>query len=85
MRIFFGLRLFSMFDRLVELHYIMKIETIGDCYIAAGGMLETGADGFYQVRGPGVGPIKEWSRGEGAFHLLKDWTACYLHISDRPR
>ena len=46
-----------MFDRLVELHCIMKVETIGDCYIAAGGMLETGADGFYQVRGP-VG--QEW-------------------------
>ena len=44
-----------MFDRLVELHCIMKVETIGDCYIAAGGMLETGADGFYQVRGPSQG------------------------------
>ena len=44
-----GLRLFSVFDRLVELHCIMKVETVGDCYIAAGGMFETGADGFYQV------------------------------------
>ena len=68
MRIFVGLRLFSMFDRLVELHYIMKIETIGDCYIAAGGMLETGADGFYQVReAEEVGAIEEGSRGEGGF------------------
>ena len=40
-----------MFDRLVEVHNIMKVETIGDCYIVAGGMLESGADGFYQVCG----------------------------------
>ncbi|GAX80675.1 hypothetical protein CEUSTIGMA_g8110.t1 [Chlamydomonas eustigma] len=41
--------LFSMFDYLVEYHNIMKVETIGDCYIVAGGIMEIDSQGFYQM------------------------------------
>ncbi|GAX80677.1 hypothetical protein CEUSTIGMA_g8112.t1 [Chlamydomonas eustigma] len=51
----FPFRLFTMFDYLVQHHnimYIMKMETIGDCYIVAGGIIESDGQGFYQVRMP---------------------------------
>jgi hypothetical protein len=38
-----------MFDYLVEYHNIMKVDTIGDCYIVAGGVMESDGHGFYQV------------------------------------
>ncbi|GAX75796.1 hypothetical protein CEUSTIGMA_g3239.t1 [Chlamydomonas eustigma] len=45
-------QLFTMFDYLADHHKVHKIDTAGDCYIAAGGI--TGAEedegGFYEVR-----------------------------------
>ena len=38
-----------MFDFLVDHHKVMKVETAGDCYIVAGGIMETDDEGFYQV------------------------------------
>jgi predicted membrane protein len=47
----FMCRLFTMFDYLADYHKVHKIDTAGDCYIAAGGI--TGAEedegGFYEV------------------------------------
>jgi hypothetical protein len=40
-----------MFDNLMEHHNVYKFETIGDCYIVAGGVMEHDAEGFLQVRG----------------------------------
>ena len=32
-------RLFTMFDKLCDHHKVQKVETAGDCYIVAGGIL----------------------------------------------
>ncbi len=40
-----------MFDLLVEHHAVFKVETIGDCYIVAAGIMETDSEGFFQVGG----------------------------------
>lgn len=38
--------LFTSFDELVDLHGCYKVETAGDCYIAATGLMSTDQDGF---------------------------------------
>ncbi len=40
-----------MFDYLVDHHKVQKVETAGDCYIVAGGIMAADDEGFYQVRG----------------------------------
>ncbi|KAL6753648.1 guanylate cyclase [Haematococcus lacustris] len=42
-------RLFTEFDELVEQHGIYKVETIGDCFMCAGGLVSRDADGFNSV------------------------------------
>ena len=43
-----------MFDNLVDHHKVHKVETAGDCYIVAGGIIQPDDDGFYdlEVGGP---------------------------------
>ena len=41
--------LFTKFDALVEQHGVYKVETIGDCYMVAGGLIGTDRDGFRSV------------------------------------
>jgi class 3 adenylate cyclase len=41
--------LFGRFDRLLSIHKVQKVETAGDCYIVAAGVLAVGADGFSEV------------------------------------
>ncbi|GIL69648.1 hypothetical protein Vretifemale_565 [Volvox reticuliferus] len=41
--------LFITFDRLVEQHHVYKVETIGDCYMVCGGLVEEDAEGFRSV------------------------------------
>ena len=38
-----------MFDKLVDHHKVQKVETAGDCYIIAGGILRPSDDGFYDL------------------------------------
>ena len=38
-----------MFDNLVDHYKVQKVETAGDCYIVAGGILRPGEDGFYDL------------------------------------
>ncbi|KAG2489709.1 hypothetical protein HYH03_011816 [Edaphochlamys debaryana] len=47
--------LFTVFDQLVEAHGLYKVETIGDCYMVAGGLMEQDAEGFRSVA-EGVDP-----------------------------
>jgi len=42
-------RLFSIFDMLVGMHGVQKVETAGDCYIVACGVLSRDREGFQQV------------------------------------
>jgi class 3 adenylate cyclase len=39
----------SIFDRLVEVHGVHKVETAGDCYIVSAGVAATRPDGFLHV------------------------------------
>jgi hypothetical protein len=39
----------SLFDELVEVHGVHKVETAGDCYIVSAGAVATGHDGFLHV------------------------------------
>mmetsp|Transcript_21429 Transcript_21429/g.55815 ORF Transcript_21429/g.55815 Transcript_21429/m.55815 type:complete len:1059 (+) Transcript_21429:129-3305(+) len=46
--------LFSLFDRLTDVHKVHKVETAGDCYIVGGGIMSTGdqtTNGFQCVMG----------------------------------
>ncbi|GFH19270.1 guanylate cyclase domain-containing protein [Haematococcus lacustris] len=38
--------LFTRFDELVDLYQIHKVETAGDCFVAAGGLMTLDEDGF---------------------------------------
>jgi len=38
-----------MFDNLVDHHKVHKVETAGDCYIVAGGIIQPDDDGFYDL------------------------------------
>lgn len=40
---------FSKLDALVDIYKVYKVETIGDCYMVAGGLMQHDADGFVGV------------------------------------
>ncbi|KAG2454613.1 hypothetical protein HYH02_000454 [Chlamydomonas schloesseri] len=42
--------LFASFDSLLDAHGVYKVETIGDCYVVAGGLVEEDEDGMAAVR-----------------------------------
>ena len=42
--------LFSQFDRLTDMYGVQKIETAGDCYVAATGILKDDNEGFSVIR-----------------------------------
>ncbi|GFR46779.1 hypothetical protein Agub_g8408 [Astrephomene gubernaculifera] len=48
--------LFTLFDALVERHKVYKVETVGDCYMVCGGLVEEDAEGFRCVK-QGVDPL----------------------------
>ncbi|GFR41994.1 hypothetical protein Agub_g2807 [Astrephomene gubernaculifera] len=43
--------LYSRLDTLLDVYGVYKVETIGDCYMVAGGLMARDADGFMTVRG----------------------------------
>ncbi|GIL58011.1 hypothetical protein Vafri_13200 [Volvox africanus] len=45
--------LYLRLDTLLDVYGVYKVETIGDCYMVAGGLMIRDADGFMAVRGPG--------------------------------
>jgi adenylate cyclase len=50
--------LFTSFDRLAMQHGLEKIKTIGDCYMVAGGLLETGSDHAARVADMALGILE---------------------------
>ncbi|KAG2424076.1 hypothetical protein HYH02_015232 [Chlamydomonas schloesseri] len=45
--------LFSRFDAMLDYYRVYKVETIGDCYVVAGGLIHEDEDGMAAVRGEG--------------------------------
>ncbi|PNG99961.1 Guanylate cyclase soluble subunit beta-2, partial [Tetrabaena socialis] len=45
--------LFVRFDSVLDAYGVYKVETIGDCYVVAGGLVYEDADGMAAVRGSG--------------------------------
>lgn len=43
-------KLFSRFDALLDLYGVYKVETIGDCYVVAGGLISRNDTGMMEVR-----------------------------------
>ncbi|KAG2439199.1 hypothetical protein HXX76_004562 [Chlamydomonas incerta] len=43
--------LYSRYDRMLDQHGVFKVETIGDCYFVAGGLIREDEDGMAAVRG----------------------------------
>ena len=41
--------MFKAFDGMCEIYNVYKVETVGDCYVAAAGLLEKDDDGFMQI------------------------------------
>ncbi|PNH03104.1 Guanylate cyclase soluble subunit beta-2 [Tetrabaena socialis] len=48
--------LFVRFDELLDAHGVYKVETIGDCYVVAGGLVHEDAGGMSAVRDSGEDP-----------------------------
>ena len=38
--------LYSRYDQLLDTWGVYKVETVGDCYVVAGGLIQTDRDGF---------------------------------------
>ena len=54
--------LFTRFDCLCDIYGVYKVETIGDCFMAVGGLITVDGEGFKAVRGDG---------SEDELHALK--------------
>ena len=54
--------LFTGFDRLVKVHRVHKVETAGDCYIVAGGVVNDDGNGFFSVAQGSSSPAENAKR-----------------------
>ncbi|GFH29403.1 guanylate cyclase domain-containing protein [Haematococcus lacustris] len=41
--------LYSAYDHLVDKHGVYKLETVGDCYVVVGGLMQKDAEGFVAI------------------------------------
>ncbi|GIM05972.1 hypothetical protein Vretimale_10384, partial [Volvox reticuliferus] len=46
--------LYSRYDKMLDKYGVFKVETIGDCYFVAGGLMHEDEDGMVAVRGEGT-------------------------------
>ncbi|KAG2430669.1 hypothetical protein HYH02_013667 [Chlamydomonas schloesseri] len=50
-------QLYSRFDAMIDIYKIYKVETIGDCYMVAGGLVHYDDDGYKSVISGGEDPL----------------------------
>ncbi|MEW5305777.1 MAG: hypothetical protein WDW36_008295 [Sanguina aurantia] len=64
--------LYSELDDLVDRHNVYKVETAGDCYIVAGGLLSYDDDGFLAVDLSTSQPLQASKHAANVFAFAKD-------------
>ncbi|EFJ42174.1 guanylyl and adenylyl cyclase family member [Volvox carteri f. nagariensis] len=50
--------LFTRFDAMLDFYRVYKVETIGDCYMVAGGLIREDEDGMAAVQGGGTAMLR---------------------------
>ncbi|KAG2499262.1 hypothetical protein HYH03_002840 [Edaphochlamys debaryana] len=68
--------LFVRFDSLLDAYGVYKVETIGDCYVVAGGLIGQDADGMAAVQGGGESDPQQADRVFGFAQAMLRAAAC---------
>ena len=55
--------LFSRYDTLLDKWGVYKVETVGDCYVVAGGLIQQDQDGFDCVTTCNTGEVQHTGLG----------------------
>ncbi|PNH05682.1 Guanylate cyclase soluble subunit beta-2 [Tetrabaena socialis] len=77
--------LFVRFDAELDSHGVYKVETIGDCYVVAGGLVHEDADGMAAVRGSGEEDAQQGARVFAfAQAMLRSASAVMLPTTGEP-
>ncbi|KAG2433319.1 hypothetical protein HXX76_008385 [Chlamydomonas incerta] len=76
--------LFSRFDGLVDIYKVYKVETIGDCYMVAGGLVAHDDDGYKSVISEGEDPLHAVRVMEFAKAMLRASREVQLPHSGEP-
>ncbi|PNW74300.1 hypothetical protein CHLRE_13g603350v5 [Chlamydomonas reinhardtii] len=77
--------LFTRLDALLDEFGVYKVETIGDCYVAAGGLMKTDEDtGAVTVRSDDVDPLHAYRTVQFAKALLRAASAVRLPTTGQP-
>lgn len=64
-------RLFTRFDKMVDHHRVQKVETAGDCYIVACGLLADDGEGFFRIQVSVDGSVKGGGENPGRYEGVK--------------
>ncbi|KXZ41700.1 hypothetical protein GPECTOR_314g8 [Gonium pectorale] len=76
--------LYTRFDTLLDIYGVYKVETIGDCYMVAGGLMSKDADGFASVRTGSNDNLQAWRVVSFAKAMLRDAAKVLLPTTKEP-
>ena len=88
--------LYSRFDGLVDIYKVYKVETIGDCYMVAGGLVAYDKDGYksviageeeplHAVRVMEFAKVRQWAERSPWMRCVRTCTQhCFILVFCRP-
>ncbi|KAG2493386.1 hypothetical protein HYH03_008518 [Edaphochlamys debaryana] len=77
--------LYNRFDSLLDVYGVYKVETIGDCYMVAGGLMRRDEEGFQSVQGPGaVDPLHATRVMSFAKAMLREAAKLRMPLTGEP-